>query len=135
MTAVSAHVVIHPVMNLLIGLLWACATFRADAASPEANVYIYPESAEPQSRTPSISPNDARLLFALRLRVSEYHSIGDAGESTLNILNAYEGPQRPLFGNEAGDESRRLLLVVEGVEHPEGSIRRLPDRRVQVLMF
>ncbi|CAF9931153.1 MAG: hypothetical protein HETSPECPRED_007813 [Heterodermia speciosa] len=106
-------------MKSLVGLILACVAVRISAASSEAQVYIFPESTQPQSQPPSISPNDARLLFAQQLGVSEYHSIGDAGESTLHLLNACAGRQRPLFSDEGRNGPWRLLLIVEGVEHPE----------------
>ena len=112
-------------MKSLVGLILACVAVRISAASSEAQVYIFPESTQPQSQPPSISPNDARLLFAQQLGVSEYHSIGDAGESTLHLLNACAGRQRPLFSDEGRNGPWRLLLIVEGVEHPEGYHKKL----------
>lgn len=112
-------------MKSLLGLVLACAAVRASAASSEAQVYIFPEGTQPQSQPPSISPNDARLFFAQQLALSEYHSLGDAEESTLHLLNAHAGRQRPLFSDEGRSGPRRLLLFVEGVEHPEGYHKKL----------
>ena len=115
-------------MRSLGGLLWAFIAFRTYAASPEALVYTFPDGG-PQESPPSICPNDARLLLAHRLGVSEYHSIGDVGDSTLELLNTYGGKSR-LLSNDASRSSypyppsgpRRLLVFVEGVEYPEGKI-------------
>ena len=114
-----------PVMKSLVGLVLACVAVRASAASSEAQVYIFPQSTQPQWQPPSISPNDARLFFAQQLGVSEYHNIGDAEESTLSLLNAHTGRQRLLFSDEGRKGPRRLLLIFEGVGHPEGCPRKL----------
>ena len=114
-------------MKSLLGLVLACVAVRASAASSEAQVYIFPESTQPQSQPPSISPNDARLFFAQQLGLSEYHTLGDAEESTLHLLNAHAGRQRTLFTDEGRNGPRRVLLIVEGVEHPEGHHKNLID--------
>ena len=112
-------------MKSLAGLVLACVAVRASAAASEAPVYIFPESTRPQAQPPSISPSDARLFFAQQLGVSQYHSIGDAGESTLQLLDANADRQRPLFSDEGRNGPRRLLLIVEEVEHPEGHPKKL----------
>lgn len=109
-------------MRSLTGLLWAGAAFQTYAASPEALIYTFPESSHGQSRTPTISPNDARLLFAQRLGLSEYHSLGDVDQETLELLNVYGGQQKSIFDDAPKDGPRRLLLFIDGVEHPEGTI-------------
>ena len=116
-------------MKSLLGLVLACVAVRASAALPEAQVYTFPQSiqqkSQSQSQPPSISPNDARLFFAQQLGVSEYHNIGDAGESTLHLLNAHAGRQRPLFSDEGRNGPKRFLLIVEGVDSPEGYTTKL----------
>ena len=114
-------------MKLLAGLLWANITLGTSAASGEASIYIQDDATVPQgSKIQSISPQTARLLFAQRLGLSQYHDLGDADETTLQILNTYGGKQRSVFGD--AEESRpqvadRLLFIVEGVEFPEGGLR------------
>ena len=119
-----AHLLLFPVMISLLGLLLAYVAVRASAASPEAPVYVFPQSTQAQSQPPSISPKDARLFFAQQLGVSEYYNIGEAEESTLHLLNAHAGRQRPLF-KEGRNGPRRALLILEGVEHPEGHPTKL----------
>ena len=123
-TSHFAPLLLAPVMISLLGLLLAYVAVRASAASPEAQVYVFPQSTQAESQPPSISPKDARLFFAQQLGVSEYYSIGEAEESTLHLLNAHAGRQRPLF-KEGRNGPRRALLILEGVEHPEGHPTKL----------
>ena len=106
-------------MKALAGLLWASAALEACTVVGTAVVYtseswLRQEQVEP----PSISPDTARLLLAQRLGLSQYHSLQDADDSTLNILNTYGGVNQPLFAQEEL-RAEKLLLVVEGVD--EGS--------------
>ena len=108
-------------MKALVGLLSASAAFVASTVAGEALVYtseswLRQTPADP----PSISPNTARLLFAQRLGLSQYHSLQDTDESTLEILNVYGGNQQQIFTQkERSRDAEKLLLVVEGVD--EGS--------------
>ena len=106
-------------MKLLEGFL--CTALGACSVTAEA--LIYTSDVPPASRagTPSISPNTARLLFAQRLGLSQYHSLEGVDESTLDILNTYGGKQQQLFTDEEHTRSNdRLLLIVDGVTEPEG---------------
>ena len=113
-------------MKVLAGLAWASTALGIYAASEEAFVYIQDNALAPQSlKAETISPSTARLLFAQRLGLSQYHDLGDADEATLQILNAYGGQQQSIFGDI--EESRhqstdRLLFIIEGVEFPEGGL-------------
>ena len=104
-------------MKALAGLLWASAHFGAFTVSGQALVYIsgaLPPQAHLES--PSISPHTARLLFAQRLGLSQYHSLQGADQLTLDILNTYGGEQKPIFDrDETFQGTKKLLLVVEGV--------------------
>ena len=105
-------------MKALVGLLWASAAFEASTVAGEALVYTS-ESwlSQTPADPPSISPNTARLLFAQRLGLSQYHSLQDTDESTLEILNLYGGNQRHVFAHEERSRDvEKLLLVVEGVD-------------------
>lgn len=107
-------------MKALAGLVWAGAVFEAYTVAGEALVYTS-ESwlRQTPAKPPSISPYAARLLFAQRLGLSRYHSLQDADDSTLDILNTYGGEQQQIFAPESGG-GEKLLLVVEGVD--EGSL-------------
>ena len=108
-------------MKALAGLLWAGAAFEAYTVAGEALVYTSESWLRQTPATPpSISPHTARLLFAQRLGLSQYHSLQDADDSTLGILNTYGGEQQQIFARENGG-GEKLLLVVEGVD--EGSLR------------
>ena len=108
-------------MRVFTGILWAGVSLQAYAAPPEALIYTFPESSQGRSRTPTISPNDARLLFAQRLGLSEYHSLGDVHQDTLELLNVYGGQQRSIFDDASKDGLRRLLVVVEGAAEGRSS--------------
>lgn len=109
-------------MKVVSGLLWASTAFEFHTVSAQALVYIsdvvpLPAKAEP----PFISPNTARLLFAQRLGLSQYHSLEDADESTLDILNSYGGIQQQIFAREVQTQGlERVLIIVDGVSKPEG---------------
>jgi len=109
-------------MKSLALLSLAGAVAQASAALPEAHVYLSDSSQQDHSKPPSISPHEASLLFAQRLGLSSYHSLGDVSESTLEHLDLYGGAQRRLFHEEQWQGPSRLLAVVEGVEHPEGML-------------
>lgn len=110
-------------MKALVGLLWGSAALGAYAIAGEALVYTSESwSRRTPAEPPSISPHTARLLFAQRLGLSQYHSLQDADESTLRILNTYGGVQQQIFTHEDGSQgAEKLLLIVEGVD--EGGLR------------
>lgn len=109
-------------MKALAGLLSAIAALEAYTVVGEALVYTSESWSRPAlAGPPSISPRTARLLLAQRLGLSRYHSLQDADESTLDILNTCGGEQQQVFAREDGSEVvEKLLLVVEGVD--EGSL-------------
>jgi hypothetical protein len=111
-------------MKPLAVLSLASVVAQVYAALPEAYVYLSDGRQQYHTKPPSISPHEARLLFAQRLGLSSYHSLGDVSESTLEHLNLYGGAQKQLFHEEQWQSLSRLLAVVEGVEHPEGMLVR-----------
>jgi hypothetical protein len=100
-----------------IGIAWA---------EPEASVYFFDKvhiARAPSDSIPSTSPQAARLLLAQRLGLSQYHSLKDADEYTLQALNQFRDTQHPLFSSKNNDERiGKLLVVVEGVEAPGGAL-------------
>ena len=107
-------------MKALVGRLWASAAFVASTVAGEALVYTSESwSRQTPADPPSISPSTARLLFAQRLGLSQYHSLQATDESTLEILNVYGGNQQQIFTQERSLDAEKLLLIVEGVD--EGS--------------
>lgn len=109
-------------MKLIAGLSWAGTALQASLVSAEALVYTSDTSPLPLKESlPSIFPNTARLLFAQRLGLSQYHSLEGADETTLNVLNTYGGKQQHIFSREERKRSiDRILLIVDGVANPEG---------------
>ena len=117
-------------MKLSTGLFWVgCAL---DSYLVAAQASIYTSDAPPLSLkvgSPLISPNTARLLFAQRLGLSQYHSLEGADEATLDILNTYGGRQQQLFRHEEPTSGiGRLLLIVDGVANPKGTHRHWKDQ-------
>lgn len=109
-------------MKALASLLWAGAAFEAYAVAGQALVYTSDSwSRETPAEPPSISPRTARLLFAQRLGLSQYHSLQDADEPTLDILNTYGGEQQQIFAHQhENGAAEKLLLIVEAID--EGSL-------------
>ena len=113
-------------MKALTGLLWVGAAFEVSTVAGEAFVYTS-ESWLRQSPAdpPSMSPNTARLLFAQRLGLSQYHSLQDFDDSTLEILNVYGGNRQQIFTQkERSPDAEKLLLVVEGVDEGSSAYQR-----------
>ncbi|KAK4691896.1 hypothetical protein P7C71_g5203, partial [Lecanoromycetidae sp. Uapishka_2] len=108
-------------MKVLSKFLWASSALEIYTVSAQALLYI--SDAVPLSSKagpPSISPNTARLLFAQRLGLSQYHSLEDADESTLHILNTYGGKQQQVFGQgKEAQDLERVLVIVDGVSKPD----------------
>ena len=109
-------------MKALAGILWASAALEAYTVVGKALIYTSESwSRQAPVEPPSISPHTARLLLAQRLGLSQYHSLQDADESTLDILNTHGGEQQQIFGQEQTLQSaEKLLLIVEGAD--EGSL-------------
>ncbi|KAL9103233.1 MAG: hypothetical protein Q9163_001720 [Psora crenata] len=108
-------------MKVLAGLLWASIAAEVYAQTTPALMYLVDAgSSNPNVKPLSITPNTARLLFAQRLGLSQYHDLGDIDDSTLEILNSHGGNLQKVFLPEDEHPGKsKLLVVVEGVEHPE----------------
>jgi hypothetical protein len=102
-------------MKLSISLLLPIFV-GAGTASSDARVYIFQGPESPgNSNPPTLSPEQARLVFAQRLGTSQYHGLGDASETTLSYINRFGGRRESLFQDAADDKTAELLLIVEGV--------------------
>ena len=109
-------------MRVLPGIISASAACLVQAAGPTAPVYTFDATPHPEQDSPLISPQEASLIFAYRLGLSQYHNVQYADESGLRHLNTFGGSQQKLFSTEEQDWSAgagKILVVVEGVEHPE----------------
>jgi hypothetical protein len=106
---------VSAIMRLSATLLPALVG-AASAASEDANVYLFSADSSPSSNPPTLTPEQARLVFAQRLGVSQYHGLGDASDSTLSYINQFGGRrEESLFGEPTQDQAAELVLVVEGV--------------------
>ncbi|TVY76048.1 putative endoplasmic reticulum membrane protein [Lachnellula suecica] len=87
------------------------------AASESASVYLLGADELPSSNPPTLNPQQARLVFAQRLGVSQYHAISpeNAEDSTLSYINQFGGQRESLFEDLAKDQASELVLVVDGV--------------------
>lgn len=112
-------------MLLLSGLWFASGLLQVHAVSSEAYIYTSrnPGSTLSHREPISISSITARLLFAQRLGISQYHSLKDADEVSIELLNEFGcgGAEEQIFQDK--DKERRLdklLVFIENVQHPEG---------------
>lgn len=96
---------------------WLLPAFiAATSASLEASVYLLQADNLPESSNPpTLSPEQARLIFAQRLGASKFHNLEDASATTLSYINKFGGEQTSLFGDVLVNRARELVLIVEGV--------------------
>lgn len=109
-------------MKVLSSLLWASTALEACAVSAQALIYTFdPHSPRSKASPASISPSTARLLFAQRLGLSRYHSLEDADEPTLAILNTYgRAPNQMFTHDEKTQGIEKVLIIVDGIFKSEG---------------
>lgn len=69
---------------------------------------MFPRSTN--ANAPTMSPEQARLVFAQQLGISEYHSLGSASDETISYINEFG-----LSRDRRMQETRTLLVIVEGV--------------------
>jgi hypothetical protein len=104
------------IMKFSAGLLLPVLIGAATAAASDGTVYIFQgqESPSTSSNPPALTPEEARLVFAQRLGVPQYHSIGDASEKTLSSINTFGGRQESIFQDSGRDKAAELVLLVQG---------------------
>lgn len=103
-------------MKLTISLLLLVLTGLARAASDPAKVYIFPASKQHiATKGPILSPEQARLVLAQRLDVSQYHTVDDATDEVLTYVNDFGGAQHQLFATDNDERPSQLVIVLEGV--------------------
>lgn len=115
-------------MKLLASLLLPVLVGTASAAS-EATVYMFPSRESTNNpMPPTLSPEEARLVFAQQMGVSEYHSIGSASDNAISYINKFGKSQDPLF-TDLVDRKRTLVVIVDGVssETAEPLLKVLPS--------
>ena len=93
------------------------ALIGATSAAPASDAIVYLFQGQEWASTPNpptLSPEEARLVFAQRLGVSHYHGVGDVSQSTLLHINAFGGCQGSIFQNLGRDKVPELVLFVQG---------------------
>ena len=85
------------------------STFALDAA-------VFAPGQTVHTKGPTIRSEQARLWLADSLGLSSLHSLKAADPDTLLLLNTF-GNKQNLFEHS---ESRQKVLIVEGLEEPEG---------------
>lgn len=109
-------------MLVFTGLICTGLVFQINAFSPKSYVFTSPNGKSYSSstrETPSISSITARLLFAQRLGLSQYHSLDGADEATVELLNGFESSREQIFLDEE-KHTEKVLAFIENVEHPDG---------------
>ncbi|KAG9231905.1 hypothetical protein BJ875DRAFT_381886 [Amylocarpus encephaloides] len=102
-------------MKLSISLL-APALIGIVSAASKADVYILQRDELPNTSNPTLSPEQARLVFAQRLGAAKYHDLAGASEDAFSHINNFGGSQESLFEDATQDKAAELILVVEGVQ-------------------
>ena len=78
----------------------------------------------------AVSPSAARLLFAQRLGLSEYHALSSPDDAAIDLLNAQGGSSWATHEpTNAESEQRRILLFLEGVEDPDSTSAHVRARQ------
>jgi len=82
-----------------------------------AQIYLSDISTSPQPAVyQPISPSTARLIFASRLGLAQYHSIGKADADTIRQLERFGGRPKKLLGGDEGSNRPKVMFVIEGVQ-------------------
>ncbi|POS86116.1 hypothetical protein EPUL_001587 [Erysiphe pulchra] len=84
-------------------------------ASIKAPFYVFHEHDLPnRSEVPILSSNQAILVLARRLGLSNHHDLAGASDSTLSYINKFGEKNLHLFDNSE-KKIRDLILIVEGI--------------------
>lgn len=91
------------------------ALITAASAASDAGVFVFQAGELPTtSSPPTLSPEQARLVFAQRLGVSRYHSLKDASEETLSHINTFGILRSDPFELVDGHVANEVVLMIEG---------------------
>lgn len=104
-------------------LIRACASallLSVPVVADDALIYLTGHSSD--TSLSSLTPPEARLLFAQRLGLSDYHSLKDASEDTLQAINAYGSKSQSIFTNQQSARRRQAFAIIEGVVEPQGTL-------------
>jgi hypothetical protein len=105
----------------VLSWLLAAGPAIASASAAAGQVFLFDVEAAPQQTAETIDPATARLILAQRLDLSQFHSIADADDEAIRLVNDFGGQTQQLFGSGSHVESRsRVMIVVEGIQDPLG---------------
>ncbi|QSZ36407.1 hypothetical protein DSL72_006284 [Monilinia vaccinii-corymbosi] len=104
-------------MKLSSSFLLPLLASTACAASDSARAFVFEGQQWPnnQASPPALSPNEARLVLAQRLGVSEFHDVGSVDSSAIKHINKFGGQSRSIFEDAPKDRAAELVMIVEGV--------------------
>lgn len=115
-------------MKIFSGSLIVSLLLAIPSNARSAHVYLSGRDTTAISTSrEAVSPSTARLIFAQRLGLSDFHSLEGADEDALASLNAYGARQRRLFADEESRPSRAVVLV-EDVKDLEGMVTQCGDQ-------
>ena len=108
-----------PSRGFILSLLY-CAVSVA-SSSNVGRVYVWDSTTKSTDKQlpSSVDPETARLIFAQRLGLSQFHNLKNANERVIQQLNQYGGTPQQLFGARESN-SAHAIIIVEGVENAEG---------------
>ncbi|KAK8162674.1 hypothetical protein IWX90DRAFT_436044 [Phyllosticta citrichinensis] len=92
------------------------------------HVYLHDLSAPPANldAAPALTPDTARLIFAQRLGLSQYHNIKTVDNDAVQYINDFGGDRHRLFGQDQFvDDRKQVMVVVEGVKGGECKVKTL----------
>ncbi|KAI9774458.1 MAG: hypothetical protein M1835_006042 [Candelina submexicana] len=107
-------------MRILLGFLASTILGRTQAASSTGFVYTYDRKSPHPNRDPQKASLDtARLILAQRLGLSQYHSLGNIDDLTLQQIDAFGGERPRLLGDVEAIKPAQLLVMVDGAQNPK----------------
>ncbi|ESZ91047.1 hypothetical protein SBOR_8566 [Sclerotinia borealis F-4128] len=114
-------------MKLSSSFILPLLASTACATSDSARAYIFEGQQWPNNLAspPALSPNEARLVLAQRLGVSQFHDVGSVGSSAIKYINKFGGQIKSLFEDAPKNSAAELVMIVEGVL--EGTAGSLSD--------
>ena len=110
-----------PYWGFILSSLY-CAASAAASSSDVGRVYVWDSTTKGANKQlPSlVNPETARLIFAQRLGLSQFHNLKNANEEVIRQLNQYGGTPQQLFGRARESNNAHAIIIVEGVENAEG---------------
>ena len=112
-------------MKVSSSIAWANTAYALSTATNEAYVCTSDNIRSSSDSPLLISPETARLAFAQRLRLSQYHTIGHAEDQVFQLLNELPGVRPQLFADAEPEPFPKVLTIVNDVEDPEGKKRNI----------